>query len=815
MKLKRCYIADFGKLHNFSYEFQDGLNTICQENGWGKTTFGTFIKAMFYGLEYNPRKKTADNERKKYFPWQGGNFGGSIEFTVGEKEYKLERYFGKKDKDDTFVLYDNKTGLISNDYGNNIGEELFFIDRVSYERSTYLPQNAVPVTMTDSINAKLSNLVENGNDINNYETAYSRLEEHLKEYKKTGGRGKLPLLREQIHAKQEEIDECASKAEGIGQINLRIEEELAKRQEKKAKWDELQAAVVREGEQKEQLAKVEHLNSLKRREAEIIAAKEPLDAVFCDNEKVEQLPVIENEIEELARIQSEYEQAGLSEDEEKQLGELDEFFASGCPGGMEIEVYLGENRDYDERREEIIRLQARLDLLLAQKQHEEEKYEAEKLRVQKEREEAESRAHSKAAKQQRLFLTIGILAIAAAVACFLWTPVACIPGALIGVVFVALAVTRKPKTVGETELTEDLAGAELENLQPELEALTQELEQKKKLQEETHEHYQQFIGQFPFLETTEGAVLVLTRLESKAAEYRRLSAREQEQREQKARLKETLAAKRADITEKLAAIHTAYSQMEQPREAFERLKADRAEHERLGQELEKSRQELREFAASNETMIQKLEEQDVDDSQEEALSLEELQQQSRQYEQEVEEADAKIHSYRKDLDALSVIADRQPELEEELEKLQNELAEAEYRAGILERTMQYLKEAKESFSTHYMGAMRRGFQKYAELLGGTAPEAVRLDVQLEAQVESQGALHGSEYFSAGNRDFIGICIRLALVEALFENEKPFLILDDPFVNLDDARIDNARTLLQEIAKEYQVVYLVCHSSRAS
>lgn len=815
MKLKRCYIADFGKLHDFSYEFQDGLNTICQENGWGKTTFGTFIKAMFYGLEYNPRKKTADNERKKYFPWQGGNFGGSIEFTVGEKEYKLERYFGKKDKDDTFVLYDNKTGLISNDYSNNIGEELFFIDRVSYERSTYLPQNAVPVTMTDSINAKLSNLVENGNDINNYETAYSRLEEHLKEYKKTGGRGKIPLLREQIHAKQEEIDECASKAEGIGQISLRIEEELAKRQEKKAKWDELQAAVVREGEQKEQLAKVEHLNSLKRREAEIIAAKEPLDAIFCDNDKVEQIPVIENEIEELARIQSEYEQAGLSEDEEKQLGELDEFFASGCPDGMEIEVYLGENRDYDERREEIIRLQARLDLLLAQKQHEEEKYEAEKLRVQKEREEAESRAHSKATKQQRLFLTIGILAIAAAVACFLWTPVACIPGALIGVVFVALAVTRKPKTVGETELTEDLAGAELENLQPELEALTQELEQKKKLQEETHEHYQQFIGQFPFLETTEGAVLVLTRLESKAAEYRRLSAREQEQREQKARLKETLTAKRTDITEKLAAIHTAYSQMEQPREAFERLKADRAEHERLGQELEKSRQELREFAASNETMIQKLEEQDVDDHGEEALSLEELQQQSRQYEQEVEEADAKIHSYRKDLDALSVIADRQPELEEELEKLQNELAEAEYRAGILERTMQYLKEAKESFSTHYMGAMRRGFQKYAKLLGGTVPEAVRLDVQLEAQVESQGALHGSEYFSAGNRDFIGICIRLALVEALFENEKPFLILDDPFVNLDDARIDNARTLLQEIAKEYQVVYLVCHSSRAS
>ena len=98
MKLKRCYIENFGTLHDFSYEFEEGLNTVCRDNGWGKTTFAVFIKAMFYGMEYAPRKKTAENERKKYFPWQGGNFGGSIEFTVGEKEYRLQRYFGKKDR---------------------------------------------------------------------------------------------------------------------------------------------------------------------------------------------------------------------------------------------------------------------------------------------------------------------------------------------------------------------------------------------------------------------------------------------------------------------------------------------------------------------------------------------------------------------------------------------------------------------------------------------------------------------------------------------------------------------------------------------
>ena len=51
MKLLKCYIQNFGKLQNFSYDFQDGLNTIKQDNGFGKTTFATFIKSMFYGLD--------------------------------------------------------------------------------------------------------------------------------------------------------------------------------------------------------------------------------------------------------------------------------------------------------------------------------------------------------------------------------------------------------------------------------------------------------------------------------------------------------------------------------------------------------------------------------------------------------------------------------------------------------------------------------------------------------------------------------------------------------------------------------------------
>ena len=820
MKLKRCYIADFGTLHDFSYEFEDGLNTICQENGWGKTTFGVFIKAMFYGLEYNARKKLADNERKKYDPWQGGNFGGSVEFTVGEKEYKLERYFGKRDKEDTFCLYDKKTGLVSADYSENIGEELFLIDAASYERSTYIPQNSIPVSMTDSINAKLSNLVENGNDINNFENAYARLEEHLKEYKKTGGRGKIPMLREQISAKQEEISECENKAEGMALLEAQIEEQKVKRRELKLRLEEIRAAVVRAGDQKEQTAKFEHYDTLKAREAEIISDKEPYDAIFANGKPDQEwIASVEAELEELHQLQDEAAQTELNEEELAKLNELDAFFAAGCPDNPEIEMYLGESRAFDASKVEIIRIEERMGLLKTQKEQERQRVEEARREQQKKLQSVREEARARAAMWQKVFFTLGILALAAGLAGFVVTPLAGLPGMAAFLLFLILAVTRKPgeARMEEPENEDGQNESKEADLQREMDALSAELKQHKEGQEKSHEHYQVFISQFPFSETGESPVQLLTRLQDKAAEYRRLSAREQELKEQRDHLTRQIEEKTIAVRKRLGTVHAKYGMEKNLREACENLRKDGNEYDRLTQELKKSRAQLQEFAKNNEEIWKKaIHQQELTDGSsagEEQLSPEELQEQGKQCESEIEEVDAKIHSYRKDMDALSVIVDRQTEIEEELENLKSELKDAEYRAGILEKTMQYLKEAKESFSTHYMGAMQRGFSRYAAMLGGETEDEIHLDVQLAAQLEAGGALRGDEYFSTGNRDFIGICIRLALVDALFTQEKPFLILDDPFVNLDDSRVENARKLLAKIAENYQVVYLVCHSSR--
>jgi uncharacterized protein YhaN len=76
-----------------------------------------------------------------------------------------------------------------------------------------------------------------------------------------------------------------------------------------------------------------------------------------------------------------------------------------------------------------------------------------------------------------------------------------------------------------------------------------------------------------------------------------------------------------------------------------------------------------------------------------------------------------------------------------------------------------------------------------------------------------GQMREVKWMSAGYQDLIGVCMRLALVDAMYQGEKPFLILDDPFVNLDEEKTAAGMTLLSNVAQEYQTIYFTCHSSR--
>ena len=152
------------------------------------------------------------------------------------------------------------------------------------------------------------------------------------------------------------------------------------------------------------------------------------------------------------------------------------------------------------------------------------------------------------------------------------------------------------------------------------------------------------------------------------------------------------------------------------------------------------------------------------------------------------------------------------EVENDIEEVSQKINEMKQNCEILEKTKKYLEKAKEQFSSHYLNNMKESFIKNLILINEKEMD-IDLDVNLEAKINEQGSNKEIRYFSTGYQDLIYICMRLSLIDALFEEEKPFIILDDPFVNLDENKMKNALSLLEELSKEYQIIYFVCHESR--
>ena len=102
MKLQKLHIEGFGKLRRYDCTFRDGLNSLLAENGWGKTTLTVFLKAMLCGIR--------PEERERYRPKQGGDFGGTIELELHGKRYRITRSFGETPDADTLQITDAAAG---------------------------------------------------------------------------------------------------------------------------------------------------------------------------------------------------------------------------------------------------------------------------------------------------------------------------------------------------------------------------------------------------------------------------------------------------------------------------------------------------------------------------------------------------------------------------------------------------------------------------------------------------------------------------------------------------------------------------------
>ena len=151
--------------------------------------------------------------------------------------------------------------------------------------------------------------------------------------------------------------------------------------------------------------------------------------------------------------------------------------------------------------------------------------------------------------------------------------------------------------------------------------------------------------------------------------------------------------------------------------------------------------------------------------------------------------------------------------ESEVSELSELLEEYNKSYDVFSLTMQYLTQADENLRIQYRKPLYDSFNKYLRLLTGKELKA-DIDVDFKITVEEKYGNKEYDYYSQGCKNVLEICKRLALIDLLFDQEKPFIVLDDPFINMDENNLAGALDLLTGLSSEYQIIYLICHNSRS-
>lgn len=99
MRLLELHIDGFGKFHDRTISFNDGINIIYGKNEAGKSTLHTFIRGMLFGIERGRGRAAKNDLYTKYEPWENsGTYEGWLRLEKDGTIYRIERRFRKENK---------------------------------------------------------------------------------------------------------------------------------------------------------------------------------------------------------------------------------------------------------------------------------------------------------------------------------------------------------------------------------------------------------------------------------------------------------------------------------------------------------------------------------------------------------------------------------------------------------------------------------------------------------------------------------------------------------------------------------------------
>ena len=837
MKLISCHIENFGRLHRLDCSFSDGLNIICRENGWGKSTFAAFLCAMFYGFPATRKKSPEENERHRYRPWQGGTYGGRLTFEAYGKKYEITRMFGRRESEDEFELRDLDTNIPCFDFTTGAGEELFRMDRDSFARTVYTRQQDCVTAATDDINALIGNLAETAGDMGCYEDAMKRLLEaanRLSPKRQTG----------RIRKREEEIKRLEREVSGREETQEQIRE-FSERHHKAVREAALLETELQTIEQE--------LERIRRNEENSRLESEKALAAAGDRQLRERLlKILEHRRADAAR-------AAAS-------------FPGPIPSRGEVEKCLKKCRDMEriqDRMEDAMlseKEQNRLTMLEESREKEGNRPTAPEGHREKEGNRPTAPEGRREKKQKQGGLTAPFFAAAAAVLMITGTAVL-VFGLLFSGTFSGNFSGNSPgNSSGDiTALTVTgalLAAAGLltaagtavlfrRSLFPDKDPTEYDPAEYDPAEYDSTEYdpaeydsaeydpaeYDPAEGDpteyDPFCSAPEAfAREALSTEERRQQEYRILSEKERRLERLHAEWTEARRPVTAflrglgivpdeDLRTQLEALRDAADDYEDAcslvREAEEDLRG--FEEEMAGRTRDPGAGDRMTAKERRKEPARKTPEEQHPELRKEASCAEnssELRRRADMIHSELlkcREAAADCSH------VLEELRGEQEDLEESLQRL-NVLKEKQRedltRYSRVTRAAAALKKSRESMTARYAEPIRENFCRYWETITGLSPDGIRVDANAAVTVEEMGRQRDTALLSAGYRDLAGLCLRFALADSMYpgqQRECPPLILDDPFTNLDDEKTAGALQLLQTAAGKYQIVYFTCSSSR--
>ena len=181
MKLLDVYINGFGKFHDRSVGFHDGLNIVYGKNEAGKSTLHTFIRSMLFGMERQRGRAARTDSYSRFLPWENkGGYEGRIRLEKDGHIYRIERNFQNSKE---FTIVDETAGKAIEPTKAFMESLLNGLSETAYSNTISIGQlkSATDAGMV----AELRNYIANLNTSGNMALNITKATAFLKSQKKT------------------------------------------------------------------------------------------------------------------------------------------------------------------------------------------------------------------------------------------------------------------------------------------------------------------------------------------------------------------------------------------------------------------------------------------------------------------------------------------------------------------------------------------------------------------------------------------------------------------------------------------------------